>query len=190
MGDITANDFAGDSLALSNPTADEVVATIAGATAATATAASVLTIQRTTSGNMTSTFGGGIQFNIEDDTSGALMAAQIFAVRDSVDNTGYLRVYLNNTGSATERFRIQNSAITAFTGLNVYYGNFTTGNAAGNRGTVTAFHGSGGNTPGYLLTYSPNGTPWYWFAEDDGTARIASAAPTQNSDGQIIGLQF
>jgi hypothetical protein len=57
------------------------------------------------------------------------------------------------------------------------------------QGTLTLWDGAGGNTPGYILLYSPNGTANYFFAEDDGTLKRHTSAPTQNSDGTAVGDQ-
>lgn len=68
-------------------------------------------------------------------------------------------------------------------------GDVVAGSDGGARGIVTAWDGSGGSAPGCLKLASPNGTVWYLFAEDDGTLKIHSALPTQNSDGSEIGPQ-
>jgi hypothetical protein len=68
-------------------------------------------------------------------------------------------------------------------------GTVTAGVSGATRGVLKAFHGAGGNTPGYVLLYSPNGTPWYVFAEDDGTLKIHNAVPTANTDGTVVGTQ-
>jgi len=57
------------------------------------------------------------------------------------------------------------------------------------RGTLTVWDGAGGNAPGCVRLASPNGTEWYVFAEDDGTLKVCSALPTQNSDGNAVGGQ-
>ena len=43
--------------------------------------------------------------------------------------------------------------------------------------------------PGYLHLKSLDGTDYYLFVEDDGTLKIHTAVPTQNSDGSEIGTQ-
>lgn len=190
MGDVTTDTLNALALAVENTVADNRAAVLTITTATTAAAAAALTLKRKTSGNMAAGFGPGIDFRIEDDTSGDLVAAQIFGTRDSADNTGALKIFLNSAGSITERLRIQNAAITALAPINSFYGGLTAGNAGGNRGAIQCLYGSGGNTAGYLVTYSRDGTPWYWWAEDDGTAKISAAAPVNNSDGTVIGLQF
>lgn len=68
-------------------------------------------------------------------------------------------------------------------------GTVTAGVSGTTRGVLKAFHGAGGNTPGYVQLYSPNGTPWYVFATDDGKLKIHNAVPTANSDGTVVGAQ-
>ena len=43
--------------------------------------------------------------------------------------------------------------------------------------------------PGYLHLKSLDGTDYYLFAEDDGTLRIHTTAPTANADGDVVGDQ-
>jgi len=43
--------------------------------------------------------------------------------------------------------------------------------------------------PGYVKVMSANGTDYFLFVEDDGTVKVHSAVPTQNSDGDAIGDQ-
>jgi hypothetical protein len=65
----------------------------------------------------------------------------------------------------------------------------TLGTNSATQGTLTLWDGAGGNTPGYIKIHSPNGTAWYLFVEDDGTVKVHNAAPTQNSDGSVVGTQ-
>ncbi len=44
-------------------------------------------------------------------------------------------------------------------------------------------------SPGYLQLKSADGTDYYLFVEDDGTVKVHTAVPTQNSDGSVIGAQ-
>jgi hypothetical protein len=67
--------------------------------------------------------------------------------------------------------------------------NVTAGTDSTTRGILTLWDGSGGNKPGYIKVYSPNGTAWYLFVEDDGTVKVHNAAPAANTDGSIIGGQ-
>lgn len=73
--------------------------------------------------------------------------------------------------------------------LSVDGGDIAAGTSGGTRGVVTAWDGSGGNAPGCLKLQSPNGTTWHVFVEDDGTLKVNSALPTQNSDGSVVGTQ-
>ena len=54
---------------------------------------------------------------------------------------------------------------------------------------MVLWDGAGGNTPGYIVLYSPNGTANYYFAEDDGTLKRHTAAPTANTNGSAVGDQ-
>ena len=68
-------------------------------------------------------------------------------------------------------------------------GALTIGQDSSVQGILNLYDGGGGNTPGYLVLYSPNGTANYIFCEDDGTLKRHTSAPTQNSDGSEIGGQ-
>ena len=57
------------------------------------------------------------------------------------------------------------------------------------QGKLVIWDGGGGNKPGYIKLHSPNGTGRYLFAEDDGTIKVHTSAPTQNSDGSAVGGQ-
>jgi hypothetical protein len=57
------------------------------------------------------------------------------------------------------------------------------------QGILELWDGASGNTPAYIKIHSPNGTAWYLFVEDDGTIKVHNAAPTQNSDGSVVGAQ-
>jgi len=62
----------------------------------------VLYLQHTTRSDMVDGFGVGIQFAIEDDTSGYSIIGRIFAIRDGADNEGTIQ-FLGGTGG-TELF--------------------------------------------------------------------------------------
>jgi len=68
-------------------------------------------------------------------------------------------------------------------------GAITSGTDGSAQGSITLWDGGGGNTPGFLLAHSPNGTAWYIFVEDDGTVKVHNASPTANADGDAIGDQ-
>lgn len=57
------------------------------------------------------------------------------------------------------------------------------------QGRITLYDGAGGVLPAYIKIYSPNGTAWYLFVEDDGTLKYHNAAPTVNADGDAVGDQ-
>jgi len=43
--------------------------------------------------------------------------------------------------------------------------------------------------PGYVKLLSLDGTAYYLFAENDGTLRVHTSAPTANDDGDAVGDQ-
>jgi hypothetical protein len=68
-------------------------------------------------------------------------------------------------------------------------GGLTIGKDTETRGSLKLYDGAGGNTPGYLVLYSPNGTANYIFCEDDGTLKRHTSIPTANANGSEIGGQ-
>lgn len=75
-------------------------------------------------------------------------------------------------------------------GTSVSGGGFIGGDVtSGRRGYVLLYRGTAGNAPGFVAMQSPNGTTWYLFVEDDGTLKVHSSNPTQNSDGTVVGSQ-
>ena len=73
--------------------------------------------------------------------------------------------------------------------VNMPVGLLDVGENTTTRGVLQLWDGAGGNTPGYMVLYSPNGTANYIFCEDDGTLKRHTSAPTANSDGSEIGGQ-
>jgi hypothetical protein len=73
--------------------------------------------------------------------------------------------------------------------LDVDGGDIVAGANSSTQGTLKLWDGGGGNTPGYIVLYSPNGTANYIFCEDDGTLKRHTSAPTANGDGSEIGGQ-
>jgi hypothetical protein len=59
----------------------------------------------------------------------------------------------------------------------------------GSNGILASIDDNSGALPAHLHLESPNGTNWYLFVEDDGTVKVHSAVPTQNSDGSVVGAQ-
>lgn len=57
------------------------------------------------------------------------------------------------------------------------------------RGVLTLWEGGSGTAPATVKLHSRNGTSWYLFVADDGTLRIHTALPSNNTDGAIVGLQ-
>lgn len=43
--------------------------------------------------------------------------------------------------------------------------------------------------PSYLEIVDTDGVSWFIFAETDGTVKIHTAVPTQDSDGSVVGAQ-
>jgi phage baseplate assembly protein gpV len=73
--------------------------------------------------------------------------------------------------------------------LTITGGDITAGANSTTQGTLKLWDGGSGNTPGYIVLYSPNGTANYIFCEDDGTLKRHTSAPTANGDGSEIGGQ-
>ena len=73
------------------------------------------------------------------------------------------------------RFRVQKDIEAGIAGLN--------------RGILTLSQGSSGNTPAAIKLHSPNGTAWHIFVEDDGTLKVHSTLPSDNTNGSVVGLQ-
>jgi hypothetical protein len=73
--------------------------------------------------------------------------------------------------------------------LTITGGDVVAGVNSTTRGTLSLWDGGSGNTPGYLVLYSPNGTANYIFCEDDGTLKRHTSAPSANGDGSEIGNQ-
>lgn len=190
MGDILTSIINALQLVVGNSGADELTAALTRYTAATADPKILAQFKLQSSGDMATGHGPALSFIIRDTAGVDNEIARIVVDRYGADNTGRIRIYLAATGVLTERLQIASSIGSFFSSLSIAYGNFTSGTPATNRGTITAYHGPSGNTPGYLVTYSPNGTPWYWFTADDGTCRVSSSAPSSNSSGTVIGLQY
>ena len=93
-------------------------------------------------------------------------------------------------GQSTNGLSIQGSS-TVDGGVDVAIpnGGLKIGSNSTVQGTLSLWDGAGGNTPGYMVLYSPNGTANYIFCEDDGTLKRHTSAPTANSDGSEIGGQ-
>ena len=113
-----------------------------------------------------------------DITSSAATATLFNTTSTTVNIGGAADVYLGTTGKVV-------ATLGKFVG--------GTGVEAGAdgvaRGVFTAWDGAGGNTPGCWKLASPNGTVWYYFAEDDGTLKCHNALPTANADGNAVGDQ-
>ena len=66
-------------------------------------------------------------------------------------------------------------------------GTATLGVSGSSRGVLTAYHGGGGNTAGYLSLYSKNGTLSTLFVTDAGVLRRHTGAPSADTDGTAVG---
>ena len=66
-------------------------------------------------------------------------------------------------------------------------GTATLGVTGTTRGVLTAYHGGGGNTAGYMSLYSKNGTLSTLFVTDAGQLRRHTAAPSADTDGTAVG---
>ena len=66
-------------------------------------------------------------------------------------------------------------------------GDLNVGVAGTTRGVLTAYHGGGGNTAGYMSLYSKNGTLSTLFVTDAGVLRRHTAAPSADTDGTVVG---
>jgi hypothetical protein len=190
MGDITTETLNALQALVGNDAADALATVLSRYTPTTTGRLPVGQLIITSSGNMTDGFGPTLQFAIRDNADVINPIGTIGYDRSGADNTGRLVVQINSAGALEAIMTATVSLITLVRAVNIAPGNLTLGTSGSTRGAITAYHGAAGNTPGYLVTYSPNGTPWYWFVEDDGTCRIAAAPPTSNGDGYIIGLQF
>lgn len=161
----------------------------------------------------------GWGFNIEDGNENWCIGITCQSNGNGIRVNGYgnvLYVYAeNNTGEDVELTAaakanivhsiIPNAVTTGNTANTVYsraggadavfgeearfINGFYIGRDGAKQGKLTIYDGAGGNTPGYIKIYSPNGTAWYLFVEDDGTVKVHNAVPTQNSDGSEVGGQ-
>lgn len=128
----------------------------------------VLIIDNNTNTN-TLSFGGG------QGGANALTDIKFFAAADSTTTTGTLTALINDTGLGI--FNENPESI------------LTVGANSTTQGVGRFWDGGGGNTPGHIILGSPNGTLHYFFVEDDGTLKQHTAAPTQNTDGNVVGAQ-
>lgn len=105
----------------------------------------------------------------------------------TTDSTKWAAAFFNSAGSSIGAFR--NDRLFAYYNSNSTSGLASFGASGTQRAAVTLFHGADGNKPAYMIIYSPNGTPWYLFVEDDGTVKVDNAIPAANTDGDVIGAQ-
>lgn len=101
--------------------------------------------------------------------------------RTTDGSNGILELFAatSGTNALADRIRIEGTAVRD---------QLTLGNGD-RQGALAVDAGSGGSAPAFAKLQSPNGTDWYLFIEDDGTVKVSSSEPTQNSDGDVIGAQ-
>ena len=109
---------------------------------------------------------------------------------DASDSTEAGRIDLRvQCGGAGTNLVTALGSSTAGVGTVTIGGGLVVGANSATQGTISLWDGAGGNTPGYMILYSPNGTANYIFCEDDGTLKRHTSAPTANADGSEIGGQ-
>jgi len=113
----------------------------------------------------------------DDDTDGSEDGSFAFACV-SAGTMQYSRFTINGAGN-----------VEAAGDATISGGGLIAGSDGVTRGVLMLWDGGGGTAPGCLKMASPNGTVWYLFVEDDGTLKVHSSAPTQNSDGSAVGDQ-
>lgn len=101
----TAASFSGLSAFL-NSTADGLVATMYGTTAATSNTNNLINFKRTTSGDMTDGFGERLNFQIEDNAGVGNTLGYFGFRRKGADNSGQFFLTTRSTGSDTGQFFI------------------------------------------------------------------------------------
>ena len=139
---------------------------------------------------------GALRWYGNNDAGTKTLFAKISGISADIENNagrGEMRLnILNNDGAGSESTSTiglklrgtDNSLADAFINSALECGDDGT-----RQGTLKLWDGAGGNTPGYLVLYSPNGTANYIFCEDDGTLKRHTSIPTANGDGSEIGGQ-
>lgn len=139
---------------------------------------------------------GAAFFTINADPEDGSSDADIRLFRH-VDTSGdvWFRV-MKGDGSSDDTFSVEGktgkitaAGLATLATLVVSAGLCRAGVAGSARGYFEAENGGGGNTPGYVRLRSRDGTPWHLFVEDDGTVRVHSLVPANDSDGVIVGGQ-
>jgi hypothetical protein len=77
----------------------------------------------------------------------------------------------------------------ASSNINLKTGSVNVGEASVRRGKLAIYNGTSTNTPGCLILYALNGTPYFVFVENDMTLKISATLPTADADGSVIGAQ-
>lgn len=98
---------------------------------------------------------------------------------------------LATTGNASVGGTLAVTGAANFSGaVNALLGSIAAGNYGVTRGQIAAYHGAGGNTPGYLKLYDKSGVICCVFAGIGGAVRAATAAPTLETDGVQVGASI
>ena len=127
-----------------------------------------------------------------DDTDLLALSSALLTVTGKVTATAGVQlgnniIYASDGGTTITLDTSDNVTITNT--LTIGGGNIAAGQNSTTRGTLSLWDGNGGNQPGYLVLYSPNGTANYIFCEDDGTLKRHTSTPSANGDGSIVGQQ-
>ena len=158
-----------------------------------------ITFYRNTSSPAVSDNLGSIYFDSNDDgdnqTTYVKLKSRIIDETDGSESASFEIQLAANDGTLATGLKLVGSASSAVTdatfpgGITVEAGTIIGGKNSNTRGVLQLYDGSGGNTPGYIIFYTPNGTPKYMFVEDDGTVKLHTGVPAANSDGAEVGGQ-
>jgi len=117
---------------------------------------------------------GKLTCNVSDSTDSSEDSYwTLSAFAAGSEQTSLLRVDADGDATSSGDYLASGGAITA-------------GADGSERGILTTWDGSGGNTPGTWLTHSPDGTAYYLFVTDTGGLRYHTSLPTSNSDGTAV----
>ena len=134
-----------------------------------------ITLERTATGANNDSL-GKIDFYGRDDAGNSTIYARIYSqllVAADGGEVGSIQLKAMAESSGGNAIKtglwIKGSATNDEVTCNVPNGGIVVGQNSSVQGTLTLWDGAGGNTPGYMILYSPNGTANYIFCEDDGT---------------------
>ena len=137
---------------------------------------------------------GSVRWHGNNDADEKTLFGKIACLSETLTNgeeNGEMRATIMNHGEQNVIWLKAEALTTADTVKCTFpqNGGLVIGANSSKQGTLTLWDGGGGNTHGYLVLYSPNGTANYIFCEDDGTLKRHTSAPTAISDGTVIGSQ-